>query len=132
MPKNLFCGFLIFSLLGCIVVAENIHLNTHKFDQNSSKLAGFICDAVDDVLSSEVGMKRVALARYHTTFDDGFMDDIGKCLSSDVSVLMLDLKAYLLHMNLQKPSMIVLLTEKVNQVRLICCKLAQNFMLLIM
>lgn len=117
MPKTLFIGFIIFSLLGCIVVGENFHLISRLTPQNSSELANFVCDAVHDVMRREIGLKRVALVRYDTTFESGFTDEIGKCLASDVTVLIMDLKAGLTNVSLQKPSMIVLLTEKIKEVK---------------
>ena len=113
MLKILFLTILLF---GCIVLGESRGLKPLQDSENTLKLANFVCDAVADVMESENGMRRVAIVRYQTSFDRDFTDEIGKCLTSDVAVLSMDLNDGLSNVSMQKPSMVVLLTEKVDLV----------------
>ena len=110
MLKILFLTILLF---GSIVLGESRGLKPLQDSHKKVKLAKFVCDAVTDVMESENGMRRVAIVRYQTSFDRDFTDEIGKCLTSDVAVLSMDLNDGLSNVSMQKPSMVVLLTERV-------------------
>lgn len=115
--KSLILKLLIFFLIkSCSTQVLRRPYNFIQEPQNSSILVNFVCDAVEDVMRNETGMKRVAIVKYSTSFNDEFIDEIGKCLKSDFSVLILDFAKDVVNISLQKPSMIVMLTEKIRLV----------------
>lgn len=111
--KKVLLAILIFSFL----TRESWAINFELFKvQKPSKLANFVCDAVSDAMNVEIGVKRVTIVKHHSTLERNFVDDIGKCLASDFSVLTMDLNRNYSSVSMQKPSMVVLLTEELKQV----------------
>lgn len=105
------------------VLSQPYQVSMQESPNNSSILANFVCDAVHDVMRNETGMKRVAIIKHATSFNRDFIDEIGKCLASDFSVLIMDSATGFSNISMQKPSMIVILTEQLRVVSRTFCSI---------
>lgn len=85
----------------------------------SQNFATYVCESVDKELRKEPNIRRVAIVKDTSSFDEDFIDEISTCISIENSLLIMDLNGKNLpNLNDQKPSLFVLLAEEILEVNL--------------
>lgn len=82
----------------------------------TSKLPKFICNAVDEISQQEV--RTIAILEMENNFSSGFFDELYLCMSTDVSMVQMDLKNAIDNVDLKSIKFVVVLGDKIDWVRI--------------
>jgi hypothetical protein len=104
-------ALLILSIIAYVSTRENIE------PQKPSKLIVFICALSKNLVEVENDAKTIAILKFGTKLPEEFIDEVGLCISKDVSVVVADYKKEEVPMIPFKPSLVVLMTGKVSAVK---------------
>lgn len=81
--------------------------------QFPSKIPESACKIISEVLEKENWMKTVAIVKFSHSFDDEVIDNLMKCLTVEITVVLIDIGSFNSEgLSLQNPTFIVIIIDK--------------------
>lgn len=107
-------ALLILSIIAFVATREN--LEQLKLEE-PSKLVYYICLLSKDLRRVDKNPKTIAIIKFDTEIPDRLIDDVGQCISKDISVVVMDYKKKEVPLAKLKVSLVILMTDVARRVR---------------
>ena len=84
------------------------------------KLVNYVCTVTEKILKAESDTTDVAIGSFNTKMPPEFIDEVAQCISKHSMVITTDFSKRIEDKNLRKAQLIIIVTDEVNQVSIIC------------